>query len=139
MTAVNPGPALKTSPNSQAVMGSLGIVVATLGSGPYDLDLTNLPGFVAGGTGILKIKAASGGTTINSLAPYDAPIGFEILIINTSTTDNLIFNNLAGIGANAASSFSNMNGGQVAVLPGGAAICKRIIATGSTQGYWQFQ
>lgn len=134
MTAVNNGPAIMSSPNSQAQMASKGIVTVSLGTGTYDLDRTNLPGYISGGTGIIKVNA-TGTVTVNTLGGAEAPIGYEVTFINTGS-GTMLFNNLGGVGAKAADSFHNMSAGQVAIYSGGAGDFRRIIATASTQAYW---
>src|ERR1700744_6037034 len=134
VTAVNRGPAISSNPNTQSVMGSNAIVRASLGTGTYDLDKANLPGYISGGTGIIEINA-TGTVTINSLSAFDAPINFTLTFINTGS-GIMLFNNLGGTGSRIADSFQNMSAGQVAIYAGGAADFKRIIPSGSTQAYW---
>jgi hypothetical protein len=114
-------------------------ISVTLGAGPYnDLDGSTLQNYAngvtvryfSGTTNRLVLTPASGGTTINSLGAGHVSDGYTILIVNASTTDNLIFTHLGG--GTAANQFSNVNAGSVALLPLGAARCTYVL------GNWKF-
>lgn len=137
MTAVNKGPAASMSPNLQATLGSIASASITLGAGPYDLMRENFPGYKSGGTGVIKVTAATPSTTINTLSGNDAPEGFEVTWIVVAG-GTLLFNNLGGAGNTVNDGFQNMAAGQVAIQVGGAATCRRVIATQTAQAYWQF-
>src|SRR5579864_2863948 len=53
-------------------------------------------GYVGGTTNKLRVGAASGGTSLTGLSSAGVPDGFELLILNTSATDNITFVNQSG-------------------------------------------
>jgi hypothetical protein len=111
----------------------------TLGAGPYnDLGGSTLQTYSkgltliyrSGTTNRLVLTAASGNSTINSLDASGVSDGFTILLLNASTTDDLIFTHLGG--GIATNQFSNVSAGSVALLPLGAARCTYVISN------WRF-
>ena len=107
-------------------------VTATLLAGPLnDLGYPTVFQYSSGSTTRLLLTPASGGTTINGLDASGVTDGFTILIVNQSTTDNLIFPHLAS-GSQSGNQFSNENAGSVAIVPLGAARCTYVVSK------WQF-
>ena len=106
-------------------------ISATLAAGPLnDLSNPTLPLYKSGSTNRLLITPASGGTTINSLDASGCSDGFTMIIVNMSTTDDVIFTHLGG--GISTNQFSNASAGSVALLPLGAARCTYIVSK------WQF-
>jgi hypothetical protein len=106
-------------------------VSATLGSGPYN-DTANptLPLYRSGSTNRLVLTAAVGGSTINSLDASGCSDGFTILMLNQSSTDNIVFTHLGG--GISTNQFVNATGASVALVPFGAARCTYVL------GNWRF-
>lgn len=134
MPNVNPGPAKSTSGLSQALLsGALSTPVTVfLGAGPYDnVGTSTIPYYQSGQTSLIVLYAASGGSTIRGLDGREAQNGWTLLIQNASPTDPLIFNHLAPT-SYFYNQFSNENGGQVQIVPLGAARATRV------NQQWQF-
>ena len=111
----------------------------TLGAGPYnDLGETTLQTTVygivqryqSGSTNRLVLTPASGGTTINGLDASGCSDGTQVLIVNGSSTDNLVFTHLGG--GLSYNQFSNQNASSVAIAPLGAARAFYVVSK------WQF-
>jgi len=106
-------------------------VSATLTSGPLnDLGRTTIQNYRRGSTDRLILTPAPGGTTINSIDAAGCSDGFNLLIQNASSTDNIIFTHLGG--GQSSNQFSNEYGGSVLIPPLGAARCTYIV------NKWQF-
>ena len=101
-------------------------VSANPGSGPIN-DYS--PAGWGAGKNRLLLMAASGGTSFNGLSSAGMPDGLAVLVVNTSLTDNLLFNN-QNTGSLAANRFWNTNGGTIlALLPSGEGdfcVCDRL-------------
>jgi len=101
-------------------------VSATLGAGPLnDLSFGTIPNFRSGSTNRLFLTPASGGTTINSLDASGVSDGYTMLLVNPSTTDNLVFTHQGG--GISTNQFQNANAGSVAIPPLGAARCTYVV------------
>ena len=84
-------------------------------------------GYVAGFTNLLRLTAASGGSTITGLV---APAGaWTVLIENPSSTDILSFPHLSASSL-AANRFSNQNAGTWSIPALGSAYINNIPGTG---------
>ena len=77
----------------------------------------------------LLLMAAGGGSTINGLSATGFADGTSILIVNTSSTDNLLFNNQNG-GSLAANRFFNANGGTIALVPQASSLVVLVTSLG---------
>jgi len=135
MSFPNVGPATQGQPKSMGALNTeYGVfsVSATLSSGPLDdMGATLIPGYSSGATTRLMLTAASGGTTINGLDASGVSDGFTILIVNQSSSDNLIFNHLASTSL-ATNQFANKNNSSVSIAPNATARCTYVV------NKWQF-
>lgn len=114
-------------------------ISATLATGPLsDLGASTLytttkgitTRYLSGTTNRLFLTPASGGTTINGIDASGCSDGFTMLIVNGSSTDNIVFTHLGG--GISTNQFSNVSAGSVELLPLGAARCTYVVSK------WQF-
>ncbi len=108
--------------------GAVGVssITATVATNVNDFAPT---GYVPGQTTRLILTPASGGATITGLLA--APDGWEIDIINASTTDSLQFPNQSASSL-AANRFVCSEGNTVFLLPSTGAIAKYVVS------HWMF-
>ena len=136
----NNGPNSTVVGTAQALMGprqsssvTARILSATLAAGPLDLNsLTLGASYLGGFTNMLILTPASGGSTINTLDATNIEDRHEVIFVNASVTDPLIFDNLTGAAPNQ---FSNVNSAQVQIPPNGMA---RATYIKSTINAWKF-
>jgi hypothetical protein len=126
----NPGPAPNGAANVEIALeniyGLFSVVQTLKVSTLDDAGASTLWGYSSGSTTRLLLTPASGGTTINGLDASDVNDGFAVLIVNQSTTDNLIFAHLAST-SHSNNQFSNVNGGSVALQPYAASLCIYVV------------
>lgn len=115
-----------TTPAITLTVSSIPVVSVSASPATGPLDNYAPTGYVGGTTNRLILTAASGGSTIDGILATGVTDGFQLLIQNASTTDVLIFPNLAA-GSSAANQFSNQGSASVQIPANGAARVNYIV------------
>lgn len=92
------------------------------------INAASVPGYISGTTNRIKIPAASGGTTINTIDMSGATDGFTFVLDNTSGTDPVALPNNSGSGTGSV--FINPNAGQENIAPHGATLVLYVAGVG---------
>jgi hypothetical protein len=105
MANINPGPAVTSTPNTQANMGAPGATSSSGGAGLFPVSITaalagtvdnwSPPLWVPGVTNFINL-VPTGTPTINGIVTAGMGQGFSFLVYNSSATLTINFANLAG-------------------------------------------